>query len=161
VSGWGAQVLKSAEIAGLNFPKDAYKSVLAWYDEATEKSYSYTGYTDSRRGRVVINGVNEHFADHPALTAIAVMTRIFINKKADPSVRGGAELVIDDLPVWDEKRYTMDMYYWYYGSFAMFQFDGPSGPLWKRWNKAIKAALLDTQVVHLLPDTHMETPGQS
>jgi len=146
VSGWGAQVLKSAEVADLNFPKEAFKGVIAWYDEVTQDSYHRTGYIDSRIGPVVIPGVTEHFKDHPALTAISVMTRIFITKtKGDPHVRGGSDVMIADLPVWDEPRYTMDMYYWYYASFAMFQFDGPNGPYWKRWNTAIKSALLDTQ----------------
>jgi hypothetical protein len=146
VSGWGAQVLKSAEVAELNFSKDAYKGVLAWYNEVTENSYHRVGYTDSRIGKVVIPGVNEQFADHPALTAIGVMSRIFINRtRGDPACRGGADVVIADLPEWDSRGLKVDMYYWYYASFAMFQFDGPKGPMWKRWNSAIKKALLDTQ----------------
>lgn len=147
VSGWGAQVMKSAEVAELSFNKDTvYKGVIAWYDEVTENSYHRVGYTDQRMGKVVIPGVNEHFADHPALTAIAVMTRIFITKsKADPHCRGGADQVIADLPEWDDKGLKVDFYYWYYASFAMFQFDGPSGPYWKKWNEKIKAAVLDKQ----------------
>ncbi|HLG42647.1 MAG TPA: prenyltransferase/squalene oxidase repeat-containing protein, partial [Planctomycetota bacterium] len=145
VSGWGAQLLKSAELALLNLPPDAFKGVIAWYDKATEGSYKYTGYLNSERGKVVIPSVNEHFSDHPALTSIAVMTRLFINRRSDPNVRGGADLVIQDLPEWDSRGLKVDMYYWYYASFAMFQFDGPKGPYWNRWNTAIKAALLDTQ----------------
>jgi hypothetical protein len=146
VSGWGAQVLKSAETAELNFAKEAYNGVIAWYDEVTEAQYSRTGYTDARIGKVVIPGVNEQFSDHPALTAISVMTRIFIKKnKGDPRVRGGAEQIIADLPEWDARGVKCDFYYWYYASFAMFQFDGPSGPYWKKWNEKIKAAVLDKQ----------------
>jgi hypothetical protein len=35
-----------------------------------------------------------------------------------------------------------DMYYWYYGSYAMFQMGGRH---WKAWNKAMKTAVLDSQ----------------
>ena len=34
------------------------------------------------------------------------------------------------------------MYYWYYGSIAMFQL---GGPYWKAWNGALKNALIPTQ----------------
>lgn len=146
VSGWGAQVLKSAEVAELNFPKEAFNGVIAWYDEVTEAQYSRTGYTDARIGKVVIPGVNEQFSDHPALTAISVMARIFIKKnRGDPRVRGGADQVIADLPEWDARSVKVDIYYWYYASFAIFQFDGPGGPYWKKWNEKLKGALLDKQ----------------
>lgn len=147
VSGWAVQVLKSAEVAGLSFPKDAYKGAIAWFDEVTTGSYGWTGYTDAREGPVVIPGKTEHFYGmHPALSAISVMSRIFINKaKADPRVRGGADRIMSDLPEWDARGTKVDFYYWYYASFAIFQFDGPDGPYWKRWNEKIKAALLDKQ----------------
>lgn len=94
----------------------------------------------------MIPGVNEHFADHPALTAIGVMTRLFLgSRRADPNVRGGAELLIADLPECDSRALKVDMYYWYYASFALFQLDGPKGPYWRKWNQAIKGALLDSQ----------------
>jgi len=36
------------------------------------------------------------------------------------------------------------MYYWYYGSYAMFQMGG--NRYWEPWNKAMKAAVVDSQV---------------
>jgi hypothetical protein len=35
--------------------------------------------------------------------------------------------------------------YWYYGTLAVFQMDGPEGALWKRWNEALKSALVTNQ----------------
>jgi hypothetical protein len=146
VSGWGAQALKSAEVAELSFSKEAYQGILAWYDEVTAKDYAWTGYTDARVGIVVIPGVSEHFSNHPALSAISAMTRIFLRKgKGDPRVRGGLELAMADLPEWDARGLKVDFYYWYYASYAIFLFDGPSGSFWKRWNEKIKAAVLDKQ----------------
>jgi len=145
VTGWAAQQLKSAEIAGLTVPREAYAGVLAWYDEVTPDSYWRTGYTDSRAGKVVKPGVNERFGDHPALTAISVMARVFIRGRGEPAVRGGTELMLADLPEWDSSGLKVDLYYWYYGSFAMFQAEGPKSPRWTKWNDAIKKALLETQ----------------
>jgi hypothetical protein len=146
VTAWGAQLLKSAELAELNFSKDTYKSILAWYDEVTEVNYSRTGYTDPRLGKVVIPGVNEHFADHPSLSAISAMTRIFLKgTKADPRIRGGVDLALADLPEWDARGVKVDFYYWYYGSYMMFLFDGPSGSNWKRWNDKILPAVINPQ----------------
>jgi hypothetical protein len=46
VSGWAAQVYHSAEISGINFPRQqAMDGLLAWYDEATQKDgYALVGY---------------------------------------------------------------------------------------------------------------------
>ena len=37
------------------------------------------------------------------------------------------------------------MYYWYYASLALFQYDGPSGNVWKQWNEPMKDALVKNQ----------------
>lgn len=145
VTGWGVQALKSAELAELSFPRDSMKGALAWFDEVTD-SYGRAGYLDARDGKVVIPGVNERYADHPALTAIQMMSRSFITRsRAHPAIRGGANQLSADLPEWDSADLKADMYYWYYGSMAMFQLDGPSGPQWKRWNEKVKSAVLDKQ----------------
>jgi len=38
-----------------------------------------------------------------------------------------------------------DYYYWYYGSLALFQYDGPKGPYWKKWEAHLKDALIPHQ----------------
>ena len=35
------------------------------------------------------------------------------------------------------------MYYWYYGSYAMYQMGGSK--YWEPWNKAMKKAVVDSQ----------------
>jgi hypothetical protein len=44
------------------------------------------------------------------------------------------------LPEWSPRR--LNFYYWYYGTYAMFQI-GESK--WRTWNEAMKKALLPTQ----------------
>jgi hypothetical protein len=145
-TGWAVHALHSAERAGFKVPESAWQGAIAWIDEATEKSYQRVGYTDRRIGKVVIPGVSEHFADHPTLTSMGAASRMFIARKGvGPEVRAGAEHLIADLPEWDARGLKVDMYYWFHASTAMFQFDGPSGPFWKKWNERMKAVLLEKQ----------------
>ncbi len=55
----------------------------------------------------------------------------------------GVGLLTKDLPAW--KPGQVDFYYWYYGTLAMFQYDGPSGVLWRKWDDAMKAAVVPNQ----------------
>ena len=59
------------------------------------------------------------------------------------------KILTDDLPKWDPKaaRPTNDYYYWYYATLALFQFDGPGGANWKKWNKAMADTLCQNQHV--------------
>jgi hypothetical protein len=84
------------------------------------------------------------------MTGVGVLCRIFIDKKkGDPMMAKGAKILTDDLPKWDPKaaRPTNDYYYWYYATLALFQFDGPGGPMWKKWNKAMADTLCQNQRV--------------
>ena len=53
-----------------------------------------------------------------------------------------ADLMLKSLPEWDEEGLGNDMYYWYYGSYAMYQMGGKH---WTRWNKAMKKAVFESQ----------------
>ncbi len=144
VTGWCVMALKSAEISGLAVPASGFEGARAWFDAVTTEDHD-VGYLDrSTTGTVVVQGKTEHYADHDALVAIAVMCRIFIDKKqGDPRLRGGAERLLRDLPVWDGPK--IDFYYWYYASLALFQFDGPTGRCWTSWNENMKNALVNNQ----------------
>jgi hypothetical protein len=144
VTGWAVMVLKSAEISGLSFPKTGYDGTRNWYDEVTEEQYYRVGYTHKGTGKVYVPNMNENFNHHEALTAIGMMSRIFMDKnKGDAKLSGGAQLLVRDLPKWDGN--DIDFYYWYYASLALFQYDGPSGTYWGQWNKSMKDALVKNQ----------------
>ena len=146
VSGWAAMVLKSAEISNLVFPRSAYDGTRAWYDEATEASYGRVGYTQAGTGKVFIPGKNERFDHNEALTSIAVMARIFIDKnRGDARLSNGCDILLRQKPEW--KGDAIDFYYWYYASLALFQYDGPKGPKWRAWNEPMKDALVKNQNV--------------
>jgi hypothetical protein len=143
VTGWAVMALKSAEISGLAVPRAAYEGARAWLDEATDET-GRTGYNARGTGQVVVAGKNEQFTDHPSMTAIALMSRIFIDKnRHDPRLASAVRLLAGDLPVWDGPR--VDYYYWYYAALALFQADGPSGAAWTAWGKAMDKTLCASQ----------------
>ena len=69
----------------------------------------------------------------------------------DPMLEAGAKLLARDLPVWNKQKKSNDFYYWYYGSLALNQYDGPESPrpgkgqYWKDWEGALRKALLENQ----------------
>jgi hypothetical protein len=143
VSGWAVMALKSAEISGLSFPAASFAGALNWFNEATEQNgYYRTGYNQAGTGKVYVPGKNEQFSDHPSMSAVAVMSRIFIQKKREPAL-GAVNFLVSDLPAW--KPGQTDFYYWYYASLALFQYDGPKGPFWAKWNEPMKNAIVPNQ----------------
>ena len=55
----------------------------------------------------------------------------------------GRESFRNRLPDWDIDRGTIDYYYWYYGSYAMFQMAGQD---WKIWKNAMVKAIVNNQI---------------
>ncbi len=143
VTGWCVMALKSAELSGLDVPRSAYAGARAWLDETTDAD-GRTGYNARGTGQVVVAGKNEHFADHPAMTAIALMSRIFIDRhRNDPRHKVASQLLARDIPVWDGPR--IDFYYWYYAALGLFQYYGEESKAWKTWGGAMEQALCDNQ----------------
>ena len=50
-----------------------------------------------------------------------------------------ADLIMKALPEWDPDGQTNDVYYWYYGSYAMYQMGGRH---WTTWRKAMEKAVV-------------------
>ncbi|MHC4600363.1 MAG: prenyltransferase/squalene oxidase repeat-containing protein [Planctomycetota bacterium] len=145
VTGWAVLALKSAKIAGLEVPEGSFEGALNWLDKATDESYYKTGYTSKGDTGARLPEVMGKFQSTEAMTAVAVISRIFIQGPPAahrPEVLGGANLLKQNPPKWDVRGGTIDMYYWYYGTLAMFQL-GKS--YWKPWNEAMKDALVPTQ----------------
>lgn len=143
VTGWAVMALKSAELAKLNCPKGSYDGAKAWYDGVTLPDGGI-GYISKVRGKVSIRGVNDQYDNHETMTAIATVTRLLAGQnRRDPVVQSAISLISADAPSWKENK--IDYYYWYYGSLAMTQYDGPNGAEWKKWSAAVKGALAENQ----------------
>ena len=147
ITGWMVFALKSAEEAGLKVDKDAFAGALSWIDEVSDRGSGRVGYTTVGSESSRITGVNEHFPRDKgeAMTAVGLLCRFLLGQDPDEQeiMKRHADLLLQKLPEWDPDSYGNDMYYWYYGSYAMFQMGG--NRYWKPWNKAMKGAILKSQ----------------
>jgi len=78
------------------------------------------------------------------MTAVGILTRIFLgeNPKESRMIKKGADQCLKIVPVWDTEDGSIDMYYWYYGSLALYQVGGNA---WKTWSKAMVPCILKNQ----------------
>ncbi|MFT5289322.1 MAG: hypothetical protein ACI8QS_001491 [Planctomycetota bacterium] len=145
VTGWMVFALTSAKEAGLTVDPTAVEGALAFIDEMTDPvtgrvGYNSVGSVSSR------TSTNEHFPPDKGegMTAVGLLCRFFLDQdpKDFPIMKKHAALLEATLPEWDPDGFGCDMYYWYYGSYALFQMGGEG---WKKWNKAMKAAVVDSQ----------------
>ncbi len=147
VTAWMISALVAAEKAGLAVNPMAIAGGLNFIDEMTDRASGRVGYNalGSMSSRVV--GINDHFPPEKAetMTAAGLFSRLLTGQ--DPSdnaiLTKHADLMLKSLPAWDPEKYGCDMYYWYYGSYAMFQMGGRR---WKGWNVAMRKAVLESQV---------------
>jgi hypothetical protein len=82
--------------------------------------------------------------------------RIFLEQNIDdPYLKLSADQIVKSLPSADNdpkehSKSLVDYYYWYYGSLALNQLDGPDSPkrtnkYWGPWNKSMQDTLLSLQ----------------
>jgi hypothetical protein len=149
VTGWCVMALKSAQISGLAVGQTSFEGAKAWLDRVTDAN-GQVGYDRLGSGEVFLPGVNDQWQHHQSMTAVGLLCRIFIDKKkGDPRMAKAASILTQDLPKWDANaaKPTIDYYYWYYGTLALFQFDGPTGASWRKWNTCMADTLCKNQHV--------------
>ncbi|MEZ6017730.1 MAG: prenyltransferase/squalene oxidase repeat-containing protein [Planctomycetota bacterium] len=148
ITGWMVLALKSAEDAGLRVDAEAFLGAQNWLDEVTDPGTGRCGY--DRIGSVSsrVDGRNEDYptASGEAMTAVALLCRVFMGEspESNPLLARHAEVLRRVLPVWtpESRGKGNDMYYWYYGSYAMYQLGGEH---WRAWSKALKPAVVGSQ----------------
>jgi hypothetical protein len=146
VTGWMVMALKSAKVAGLVVDRAAFDGARAWLDKVTEPEYGRAGYTRRGDGPARKPDMLERFPPDrsESMTAVGILSRVFVgeNPRESEVIGKGVDLCLRSLPVWDEGSGAIDMYYWYYGTLALFQVGGEP---WRQWNAAIKDAIVDHQ----------------
>jgi hypothetical protein len=146
VSGWMVFALKSAEDAGLKTDKEAYVGALNWFDEVTDQANGRVGYDSMGSVSSRVTGVNDNYPPEKgeAMTSVGLLCRFFLGQdpKDHDIMTKHADLLRKTPPVWDPEGFGCDMYYWYYGSYAMYQMGGKH---WKDWNQELKPAVVDSQ----------------
>jgi hypothetical protein len=149
VTGWCVMALKSAQISGIEVAQSSFDGAKAWVNRVTD-SNGMTGYMSLGGGQTVMQGKNDQWTDHPAMTAVGVLCRIFIDKnKSEKALALGEKIIMADLPRYDTNpsRPTVDSYYWYYATLAMYQLEGGANPgaNWTKWNKTVCDVLCKSQ----------------
>ncbi|MHC4837890.1 MAG: hypothetical protein ACYTF3_06860, partial [Planctomycetota bacterium] len=160
ITGWMIFALKTAEDGKLPINQQAYDGAEAWFDTMQDKNTGRVGYAWGEGGGGPGSPPSRpaHYIDKfpatksEALTAVALLCQIFmtdtkeVKKWSDHEnyemMKKAADLIISKPPKWDENDGSIDMYYWYYGTFAMNQWGGKH---WTNWKKAIEKALLPNQ----------------
>jgi hypothetical protein len=145
VTGWMVLALKAAQMGKLNVPKSAFDGAIAWFDRVTRVSDGKVGYMrPGDIGARLMSRPPDMFKSLPTMTAVSVLCRIFCGqKRTENKIRQGVKLLMSNLPDYNRpKNDKVNFYYWFFGTYAMFQYGGWD---WASWNNAMKNALLGSQ----------------
>ena len=146
VSGWMVMGLKSAKSAGLRVDQAGFDGCAAWLGRVTDPETGRAGYTyRGERASRPPDIADMYPADKTeALTAVGLLSRIFVGEDPHQSemIQKGVKVCLKMLPEWGDDPGSIDMYYWYYGTLALFQVGGDG---WKVWNQSLKSAVIDHQ----------------
>ncbi|MEM7264249.1 MAG: hypothetical protein AAF488_19850, partial [Planctomycetota bacterium] len=162
VTGWMVLALKTAKACSdmrliKKIKPDEYKPhfewALNWFDRSTARISGKTGYEapddEGSRLQKVYPEPYPFSKRLSCMTAVAVLCRLFAgeSRKTD-AIKKGVGILMKEPPRWAEAREkrksTINIYYWYYGTYAMFQYGGSK---WREWNDAMQEALLPTQIM--------------
>ncbi len=157
VTGWMMMVLKSAKLINedakargrdepLVIDEAAFDGVKAWLDKMTDPEFGRVGYIQRGGSPARPQALIDKFpADKSeSMTAVGLLGRIFLgeNPRTSEMIRKGARLLEAQPPTWNPSSGQIDMYYWYYGTLAMFQIGGSA---WSSWSKALETAVIKNQ----------------
>ena len=147
VTGWMVFAIKSAEEAGLKIDEESYVGALSWLDEVSDPSTGRAGYDTIGSLSSRIERINDHYPPEKgeSMTGVALLCRFFLGQDPDEvdMMEKHARLMTQTLPEWDPDGFGCDMYYWYYGSYAMYQMGGSQ--YWETWKKAMEKAVVGSQ----------------
>jgi hypothetical protein len=151
VTCWAVMALKSAELSGLQVPRESYDGAMD-FTEWVSKPDGLVGYVDPDGAGQRVGGAGDHFDYHVGtMSALGMLVRTFARKAPDdPFLEAAARQIVQDLPEVSKDQLSVDYYYWYYASMALNQFDGPDSPrkdskYWGPWNAAMTDAILELQ----------------
>jgi hypothetical protein len=149
VTGWAVIALASAESfkkMGLKVDPKDFEGSIAWFDEMTDPNTGRIGYIKRGSPPARPRELMEKFpaSRSESITAVGLLARFFAHQKPSetPVMRAHADLLASKPPVWNESTGDIDMYYWYYGSFAMYQM---GGSYWKNWRTKMEKAVINSQ----------------
>lgn len=141
VTAWMVQALLSAQEFELTVDDAALRTAMVFFDEVTDPANGAAGYTKRGEGSSRPVGKQDRFpaAKTEALTGAVLLCRALMHQdpKDHPVMKLSAETMATKPPVWNDADGSIDMYYWYYATYAMYQY---GGKLWEAWSKKLSAA---------------------
>jgi hypothetical protein len=126
--GWQVLALHSAELAGIDIPKSTSRRMVKFLNRCCISPAK--GIAAYRPGQ----------GPNTTMTAEALVCRHLLKQPVDGQLRREATDRILSQPPNDRR---VNMYYWYYGTMAMYLSGGKE---WDQWNQQMKATLLESQV---------------
>ncbi|GJM21356.1 MAG: hypothetical protein DHS20C15_12710 [Planctomycetota bacterium] len=145
VTGWVVMVLTLAKEQDFKFERGALEDAMLFIEEMTDPTTGRTGYIQRGGQSARPLGVTEIWPNEQteAMTAVAVLCRIFLDPDLErpgneQMVERGVDIMSKMPIVWNDdpdKIGYRDFYYWYYGSYALYQMGGKD---WERWQKGIE-----------------------
>jgi hypothetical protein len=132
--GWQLMALKSAHTAGLKVPREPVQRAIEFL-RSNSAELRTRGL--SRSGGLAAYRREER--PKPSMTAEALFCKQLLGtKRDDPAIVEAVEYLQQNLP----RRTQQDLYYWYYGTLAMYHHGGEP---WDRWNRAMRDNLVSDQ----------------
>ncbi|MED5329931.1 MAG: prenyltransferase/squalene oxidase repeat-containing protein [Planctomycetota bacterium] len=153
VTGWAVLAMTLAKEYDLPFKEDALADAMLFIEEMTDET-GRTGYFErgGEPARIDATAAIWPAEYSESMTAVGILSRIF----ADPELEqpGNKEIVakgvklIEAKPlVWDENEVgKIDFYYWYYATYALYQYSAVDKAPWKKWEQGMIEALAENQV---------------
>jgi len=145
VTGWAVMALKSGKYGGFDVDPDVFVGARQWIDKATNRQTGQVGYNFPGGPVARPQAMVDRFPPEKshAMTASGIMTRLLSGESPQSQiVAKGVALCLKQPPRWDPADGSIDMYYWYWGTLAMFQVGGDA---WAKWNEALKEAVVKHQ----------------
>jgi hypothetical protein len=152
VTVWCVLALRAGQLAGLRVKTESMSGALEFCRWLTVED-GRVGYFDPDSAGAKLSGpFSEQFRYHPStMSAAGICIRKLASRAVDdPILKRSADGLLDDLPTLAEERDTVDYYYWYHGTHAIYLIDGPdhqrwSGKCWAPWRKAVLESVLALQ----------------
>ena len=146
VTGWCVMALKSGKFAGLEVDPDAFEGARQWTEKMTDPNFGQVGYNFTGGVPARPEGKQDKFPPEKSqsMTAVGILNRIFLGEDPRNSemIKKGANLCVELVPNWNPDDGSIDMYYWYYATLALFQVGGAH---WRKWNDAMVPAIVKSQ----------------
>ena len=146
ITGWAIMALESGKFFGLQVNDNTLHLCSLWLDQVSDPTGRH-GYTTA--GEQSSRKRGNHAARFPvdkgeSLTAVGLFCRFFMGQdpKEKPVMKAAAELIGSTPPLWNADDGSIDHYYWYYATYALFQ---TGGKHWKKWQRRLAPAVIKTQ----------------